>query len=52
MVGAFGRYEQAQRLPAQTDGPREPASVMGGDGSVEQSASLVYRVKRAGCGRG
>jgi hypothetical protein len=52
VVGALGRYEQAQRLPAQADGPRELTSVMGGDGSVKQPASRVHRVERAGRRRG
>jgi hypothetical protein len=41
MVGTFGRYEQAKRLPAQADGPREPTAGKRGDGSVEQAASRV-----------
>jgi hypothetical protein len=32
IVGAFGRYEQAQRVPAQADSPRQPTAGMGGDG--------------------
>ena len=48
MVGAFGRSERAQHLPAQADGLRELTTGMGGDGSVEQAASRVYRVERTG----